>query len=266
MIRVFIDGIGVLGPGLPGWQASRAILAGAESYRSASMAVPACDLLPAAERRRTGAPVKLALAVGREAFADAGRDASITATVFTASCGDGENLHHMCESLAAPVREASPTRFHNSVHNAAAGYWGIAVRSHEPSTSLCCYDGSFAAGLLDAAAQAAMDAVTVALIAYDLPYPEPLRSLRQIGSTFGVALVLAPEATGRALAAVEIDCAQGPARPRAMADAGLEDLRAGNPAARSLPLLAALAGRRAEELALEYLDTTHLRVAVSPCR
>jgi hypothetical protein len=266
VIRVFIEGVGLLGPGLAGWQSSVPILAGRQAYRPAPVSIPASDLLPAAERRRTGAPVKLALAVGREAFLHAGRDASITATVFAASCGDGETLHQMCETLASSEREISPTRFHNSVHNAGAGYWGIATRSREASTSLCCYDGSFAAGLLDAAAQAAVDATPVALIAYDRPYPEPLHSARPIEDSFGSALVLSPEISVNAQAVVEIDCERGSESPSIMPDADLERMRRGNPAARSLPLLAALARRSAEALLLEYVPGVHLHVKVAPCR
>src|SRR6185436_6052055 len=105
-------------------------------------------------------------------------------------------------------REISPTRFHNSVHNAAAGYWSIATRSREPSTSLCCYDASFAAGLLESAAQVASDPRQVALISYDEPYPEPLHATRPIASEFGVALILSPEETGGSLAAIDVELRQ----------------------------------------------------------
>jgi hypothetical protein len=266
MLRAFVEGVGVLGPGLQGWQASRPVLAGTQPYRHAPTAVTASELLPPAERRRTGIPVKLALAVGREAFAQAARDASATATIFTASCGDGETLHQMCESLASPAREVSPTRFHNSVHNAAAGYWGIATRSREASTSLCCYDGSFSAGLLEAAVQVAADGKSVALIAYDQPYPEPLHSACPISGTFAVALVIAPEATPRAFAAIDVALSREDRPPTPMSDAGLEAARAGIPAARSLSLLSALARNAAGELFLEYLVDTHLHIEVAPCR
>ncbi len=148
-MRVFVEGVGLVGPGLNGWHASRPVLAGDAAYAHRPTVVTASELLPAAERRRTGLPVMLALAAGRAAFVHAGRDAATTATVFTSSCGDGENLHHICATLASPEREISPTRFHNSVHNAPAGYWSIATRSHASSSSLCCHDASFAAGLLD---------------------------------------------------------------------------------------------------------------------
>src|SRR2546426_11196097 len=195
--------VGLLGPGLRGWGAARRVLTGEEPFCSASAVIGTSDLLPPAERRRTPVPVKLALAVGQEAFENAGRDAAATATVFTSSSGEGETLHHMCEALASAEREGSPTRFHTSVHNAAAGYWGIATRSRQPSTSLCAYDASFTAGLVEAATQVASWGKPVALIAYDQPYPEPLHSARPILASFGAALVLTPEATGRTSATFE---------------------------------------------------------------
>ncbi|MBS1246065.1 MAG: hypothetical protein H6R47_264 [Proteobacteria bacterium] len=47
-------------------------------------------------------------------------------------------------------------------------------------------------------------------------------------------------------------------------DAGLDGLRTGNPAARVLPLLAALARNEAAELFLPYVHSQALRVNVQP--
>jgi hypothetical protein len=170
----------------------------------------------------------------------------------------------MCSALAEPERDISPTRFHNSVHNAPAGYWSIATRSHAPSTSLCCHDASFAAGLLDAAAQVTVDDRPVALISYDQPYPEPLHAVRPIGAGFGVALVMAPQATKQAFAALEIDFVPGAAATTGMPDAGLDALRVGVPAAQCLALLAALARGTAAVVILAYGAKNHLRVKVTP--
>ena len=197
-------------------------------------------------------PVRLALAAGQEAFTSAGMDAAATPTVFSSSGGDCDNVHQMCEALALPGREVSPTRFHNSVHNAAAGYWSIATGCREASASLCAYDGSFAAGLLEAAVQAISAQRSVALIAYDHPYPQPLAALREISAPFGVALVLAPQPGDRALAALDIEYVPEPGPSVAMADPGLEALRTGVPAARSLPLLASLARPANGAVILEY--------------
>ncbi len=118
--------------------------------------------------------------------------------MFASSGGDGETIHEILATLAGPARELSPTRFHNSVHNVAAGYWSIATGAKTPATSLCAHDGSFAAGLLEAGAQALATNGTVTLIAYDLPYPEPLASVRRIAAPFAVALLLSPVPRRRA--------------------------------------------------------------------
>jgi hypothetical protein len=67
MMRVFVEGIGLIGPGLDGWLAARAILAGVEPYKSMPVRLPPPALLPPAERRRAGATVRLAIAAGMEA-------------------------------------------------------------------------------------------------------------------------------------------------------------------------------------------------------
>ena len=264
MMRLFVEGIGLLGPGLDGWPASRDVLAGKAAYLSAPTSLRASDMLPAAERRRAGVPIKLALAVGQEAFLQAGRDTRTASTVFTSSGGDNDNVHAINGILATAPREVSPTRFHNSVHNAAAGYWCIAGESREPSTSLCAYDASFAAGLLESATQVTVDDAVVALIAYDHPYPEPLHTLRPITAAFGMALVLTPRRSEKSLAAIEVDFVSGKTQETTMQD-GLETLRRGVPAARGLPLLTALAKGKAAQISIAYLDDNHLVVRVEPC-
>lgn len=264
MTRVYVEGVGLLAPGLQGWLAAAPVLAGKTPYAPAPTEVPATTLLPAAERRRAGLPVKLALAVGQEAFANAARDPGATATVFSSSSGDGENLHKICETLASTEREISPTRFHNSVHNAPAGYWSIAVGAREASTSLCGHDASFAVGLIDAVAQAATENAAVALISCDQPYPEPLNSARHIAASVAVGLVLTPEATERTLAALDVSLESVGAEHTVMQDAQLEALRLGVPTARALPLLAAIA-RGVGSVDLEYTGALKLVATVTPC-
>ncbi len=265
MKRLYVEGIGLLGPGLDGWQASREVLAGKTPYQAAPTNLRASDMLPAAERRRAGVPIKLALAVGQEAFLQSGRATSTAATVFTSSGGDNDNVHAINGILATSPREVSPTRFHNSVHNAAAGYWCIAAGTHEPSTSLCAHDASFPAGLIESAAQIEVDGAVVALIAYDHCYPEPLHTVRPITAAFGVALILSSQQTDKALAALEVEFISGKAQETTMPDAGLETLRRGVPAARCLPLLAALASGQQATLTIDYLGDNHLNIRVIPC-
>jgi hypothetical protein len=262
-MRVWVGGAGVVGPGLAGWTASRAVLGGRQDYVDAPTVCAPIESLPAVERRRLGLPVKLAIVAGLDAFRDAAQDPKSTATVFTSSGGDGENVHRICESLASAEREMSPTRFHNAVHNAAAGYWSITTGAQAPSTSLCCHDASVAAGLLEAAVQVTTDGAPVALIAYDHRYPEPLHAVRPIAADLGVALILLPQPAGKALC-LDITVVRGSAHATPMAEAPLEALRANVPAGRALPLLAALARGTTATVILDYMDSMRLRVDVIP--
>lgn len=263
--RVFVGGVGVLGPGLSGWPAACPVLRGDSEYADGAVVLPAVACLPPAERRRTAAVVRLAIAVGLEAMAHGGFDPAEMATVFTSSGGDSETIHAILSVLATEQREVSPTRFHNSVHNAPSGYWAVACAARAPSTSLCAFDGSFAMGLLDAAVQAAVDERPVTLIAYDLPYPEPLHSVRTIGGVFGVALVLTPRQVAGSLAALTVSLDHEAGEASTIAVPALEALRQRNPAARGLPLLAALAAGQSAEVALGGIDGALLRIAVTPC-
>src|SRR6185295_6772138 len=79
-MKVFVESAAILAPGLAGWPAARAVLAGDRPYEPVPLEPPVAELLPAVERRRTGSTVKFALAVGHEALAGAGRPADSVAT------------------------------------------------------------------------------------------------------------------------------------------------------------------------------------------
>ena len=199
-----------------------------------------------------------------EALAATSRQQDTLATVFTSSAPDGQVIHEICTTLASTDRQVSPTRFHNSVHNAPAGYWSIALRSQAASTSLCCFDCSFAAGLLEAGTQCVTQNEAVLLVSYDVPYPEPLLAARPTIGILGVALLLSPEASPAAFATIDLQLQADAPAPSRMQDAGLEALRAGNPTGRGLPLLQALAGPSNALVVIEYLNGTALCAQVRP--
>ncbi len=259
-LNAWVEGIGVIGPGLADWPQAAAVLRGEADYEPGRCALPVPPALPATERRRTGAAIRVALAAATAACEAAGRPPSTLATVFSASGGDGDNCHAICEVLASSERFISPTRFHNSVHNAPAGYWSIAAQAMAASTSLAAFDASFAAGLLEAIVQSQASCEPRMLIAYDTGYPEPLHAKRPIPDAFAVALVLVPERSERAVA--QLSLALGDGTVERCANPALETLRAVNPAARALPLLAALAQRRAGTIVLDYLAPPRLLVHV----
>lgn len=262
-LSAYIEGIGLLGPGLNDWPSAQAILLGQQTYQPSRTVLPPPALLPAAERRRSGAIVKLTLAVGLEAITAAEQEADKLTSVFSLSGGDGENCHAICEMLASSDRAISPTRFHNSVHNAAAGYWGIATGAMTNASVLSAFDASFGSGLLEAMAQVVADHTRTLLFACDTPYPEPLHSARPITDALGIALVLAPERSKHALAHISVALTDATAHP--LDDSALESLRLGIPAARGLPLLRAIALKQSTHIVLDYLDNCRLAVTVTPC-
>jgi hypothetical protein len=240
----------VLAPGLEGWAVASKVLSGAAAHEPKPVARPNVTVLPPAERRRAAPSVAWSLAVAQEAVAQAGLDAGTMAVVFVSSDGDGDIVHRLCTALAAPGAQVSPTDFHNSVHNAATGYWSIGAHSTAPSTAMCAFDASFAAGLLEAATQVHAEGKPVLLVAVDLPYPPPLAPHRPVRHGFATALVLTPGDL--------LGIAVGDGEP---APLSLPDF-AGNAAAAALPLLAALARPGAAEVRLPYAESV-LRVRKS---
>lgn len=268
-----VEAVGLMAPGLAGWAASQAVLAGQRPYVAEPIPAAMATLLPANERRRVTATIKLALQVAQEAMAqavlapgsspDTGRTGLAVRTVFASSGGDSEVLDKICTALTQPDRPVSPTHFHQSVHNTPAGYWAIATDCMQSSVSLSAYDGSFVAGLWEAVALVWADQARVLLVAYDLPPPFPLAEHRQIVAPFGVALLLNPAPSANRLALLRLGRETTGSVDR-LDDAGLERLRAGNPAARGLPLLRAIARGAVGRVILAAGANATLSVEVEP--
>ncbi|MDB6060306.1 MAG: hypothetical protein JWM78_409 [Verrucomicrobiaceae bacterium] len=264
-IAAWIEGIGILGPGISSWPQLQALFTAQENYASAKTVVPVAELLPPAERRRAVQMVRLTLAAGLEAVTHSRLNAAALPSIFSSSSGDSQNMHAICETLASSEREISPTRFHNSVHNAASGYWSIATGSTAASTALCAFDGSFGAALLEGLGWLATEKTPILLVVYDLDYPEPLRSLRPVPDAFCAAFVLAPQRSENSLASITAHLAVDVSANKLHVPE-LDNLRKTIPAARCLPLLDALANSRSESVVLEYIEQSSLIVDVQICR
>jgi len=264
--RCWIGGIGLLGPGLAGWAASVPVLAGTARWQEAAPVVPPPALLGAAERRRASLAVRLALAVASEAVEGSGLAPEALDTVFASSNGDGAVVGAILDALATPGGDVSPTLFHNSVHNAAAGYWGIGAGSMRASVSLGCHDDTVPLGLLQAATAVAAWGHPVLFCAYDAPLTPPLDACRLTTLPFATAMLLLPAPQPGARATLALRHAEGQggpeAAPRSPLRAALEEA---NPAARALPLLEALAARQAVRFAWPLLDGLRLEAELAPC-
>src|SRR5262245_66098850 len=103
-MRVYVDGIGLLGPGFGGWTQACAVFRGETAYATGATARPSVDLLPPAERRRCGDTVRLAVHVGVEAVRASGADAARLAAVFASSAGHGAGTQRSWRALARADR------------------------------------------------------------------------------------------------------------------------------------------------------------------
>ena len=269
MIRCSVLGIGVFGPGVSDWNSARELFCGATRYEHIDSAAPSSNLLPAAERRRATPATRIALAVAQQALTHANVSATAVPAVFGSSSGNPDIIHDICAMLAAGDYQISPTKFHNSVHNAASGYYSIAVQSHCAVTSLCAFDDTAVAALIESAVQAVTESSPVLMVSYDLPYPFPLSEARPMVDAWAASLVLAPPDV-RSAAQLTLSDAADDAIETVLSDATLNAARIGNPTARLLPVLAALAspkvGTSEERLVLlRQGNGRMLSVEVRPC-
>lgn len=239
-MHIYVQSLGIAAPGLPAWETARTVLSGVAEYRYEPLQLYAPDFLPAAERRRSSDSVRLALRVAAEALAYEETRATQPAAIFSSAYGDPVITHKLCEQLSSTPPMASPTLFHNSVHNAPAGYWNIATTNQAATTSIAAGARSFSQGLLAAIAQCHSEQRTVLLICYDLPYPSPLDAKCPIVAPFASALLLSQERTDLSLAQIDLNLETNGKESR-MRNKELESLRCGNPAAHTLPLLDAIA-------------------------
>lgn len=265
MTPVWIKGVGILGPGLAGWEQAKAILQTREPYVSAPVEIPTPSILPPRDRRRCSDTVRLALHVAQQTVHAAGFDRTATPSVFVNSAGDGSIVHRLLSTLATPSKSVSPTDFHNSVHNAPAFYWSLGTGCREASTSIAGGRHSFAAALLKSAAESVTKDTPVLMVCFDHPLPEPLNASYPLMAPLGIGLAITPHRTDDTLGRLELSwelCADVVSAARAPRLAALEDLWSENPVGRALPLLEVLASRSDERLAVPASHDAVLRIDV----
>jgi hypothetical protein len=194
-----VRGIGAWATGMPGWEAMRAVARGEASPAADAPKRPAPGMLPPNERRRAPDSVLLALEAALAACRAAGADPATLSSIFASTHGDLTITDAMCATLARAPNEVSPIRFHNSVHNAAAGYWTIGQGCRAPSTALSAYRATLAQGLVEAAMQLHAGEEAVLLVAYDNAADGPLAAVSRSEGLFGLGLVLARAPDGAGL-------------------------------------------------------------------
>lgn len=243
VLEIGVTGIGAFASGASDWASLRGVLLGEHGLDPNAPAKPAAARLPAAERRRAPDGVRLAAEVAEQACAMAACDPAALPCVFASTHGEVGITDYVCATLATAPQEMSPTKFHNSVLNAPAGYWTIATGCTAASNAVSAYRRTLGAGLLEAAVLACSEDMPVLFAHGDVAAAGPLVDIMQIRALFGMALVLTPRRGGTRMRLALRPATADPQIPESVL--ALQAVASDNPAsAQALALLAALAHAR----------------------
>lgn len=262
-LRVAIAGVAFWASRLPGWELAQAVIRGEQPAPETPSARPSPTLLAPTERRRAPDTVAVALEVAARACEAAARKPADLPSVFASTHGDTAISDYMCSTLAATPTLISPIKFHNSVHNAAAGYWSIGTGSLAPYTAISAYEYTFAAGLLEAATQVVCEHRPVLYVAFDIESKGALATMAASRGLLGAALVLAPvghqQQHRKMILTTETLSSPDPTPARS----AVASLVADNAMAPCLPLFEVLANSSPRTLRLSLCRSTALNVQVN---
>ncbi len=257
-INVHIAGAGVWSPEFTDMEELSRFMSGAESGEPANAPKP--ERIPPRERRRAPLSVKIAVEVAEQACRAASMDPETPAVVFASAMGDTSITDYMCTVLAQNPELISPIKFHNSVHNAPAGYWAISTVCQQANSAICSYEHTLPILLLEAATQCFVEQRPVLAAMYDVPTPEPLNDIRKIDIPLGLALVLTPEQDNQPRLAVQIG--DGQVDWPESDHVSLHDMAAANPAGTGMPVLESLLMQSALDTRYPLAGNKHLKVQI----
>ena len=248
----FVNGVALWAPRIPGWNLAAPVLRGEAAAANQPAPRPVPAVLAPTERRRAPDTVAIALEVAARACESAGVDPVELASVFACTEGDMAISDYMSETLARTPTLISPTRFHNSVHNAAAGYWCIGTGCMQPYTALSAHRDTFGEGMLEALVQAQSTGRPTLLVAYDIEARGPLATMAHSRGMVGAGAVVSPRTGAASLARIRWRTVRGTERTAPLVRNA--ELVAGNAMAACLPFF--------EAIALEEART--VRIGLSP--
>jgi len=233
---------------------------------------PKPEVIPANERRRAPLPVRLAVESSWQAVQQSPFAAKELSCVFVSALGDTQLTDYMCKVLAGESKQLSPTKFHNSVHNAAAGYWTISTDCMKAASSVAGYEESVPLTLLEAMTQIANEKTPVLLTFYDAPVSHVLKSLLKNEFPFAVSMVLAPHDISAEGVNISVEMMLTKQQSPILSDIKWPELKsqsddinalyASTPTARILALLELLVNN--QENSLESTTQQHIELPVSP--
>lgn len=159
-----------------------------------SLPFPAFDIasntIPSMLRRRSSRATQMAISAATAACVQANRSPATLPSVFASVAGEMLTTDQLCMELSKTDGMVSPSAFHNSVQNTAAGYWSITQQCTQPASALAAGYDTFAMALMEAWCQLACHGGELLMVCYDENWPTYLAP-GQGKPAFASAMVLA---------------------------------------------------------------------------
>lgn len=178
-MKAQILSIGLTAPGLVSFENFKSMILQNQSPDTSKVIekyIP--TFLPPNERRRTTTTIKLALKTAEEALTQFEQNYpqadSKLPVLFVSKDGDTFISAKMCQAVGEEEPMISPTQFHNSVHNAPAGYWMIGQKNQSPASAISAGQFAIANGILEAILQSQAYSKPVLMVIYDLPLDDSM--------------------------------------------------------------------------------------------
>jgi hypothetical protein len=266
IIDMYIQSIGIAGSFFNNWPHAKEIFNQQAPSISEHPDQYKTTILKPNEARRTSTAIKIALQSAEESLAQSSIQADQLFSVFVSSDGDPNILQAICQALATPDKFVSPTQFHNSVHNAPAGYWSIGHQSTKGINSIACGDCSISGALLEAKSLLKSGEKAVLVVCFEVKSPNPLDSARGIKHSLCTSLIATDQATSDSLFSISMSIEPNAGNLHTeMENMQLDSLRADSPAYSGLPFFKALSQQTPGTIVLPYSSAKSLQIQLYPC-
>jgi hypothetical protein len=263
---MYIQSIGFAGSGFSNWSHAKAILNQQEQINPNQPDQYKITILKPNEARRTSTAIKIALQSAEESLSQSSFQADQLYSVFVSPDGDPNILQLICQELSTADKFVSPIQFHNSVHNAPAGYWSIGHQSTQGINSIACGDCSVSGALIEAKSLLTMGEIAVLIVCFDIKSPSPLDSARGIKYSLATSMIVTEQPNADSLCSVALNLE--PAESTCittMENPQLESMRDDSSSFRGLPLFKILSEQSSAKVVLPYSSSKSLHINLSPC-
>ncbi len=262
-MRCSVKAVGAWGQNYTSWVELTELLSKGSTAENTSTS-PKPEIIPANERRRAPLPVKLAVESSWQATQTAGIDPKELACVFVSGLGDTQLTDYMCKTLASENMQLSPTKFHNSVHNAAAGYWTISTGCMKAANSVAGFNESVSLALFEAFCQCIEENAPVLIAFYDSPVSEILKPLLKNDQSFSAAIIIEPSTSDDDNNILEMSVTSVSSDwPKLQLEANLHESYEKNPSARILSVLKLLADNSKDSISLPLSAETSIQLTLN---